>query len=145
MTVLQNFQARVDRIPWPFLFLLRIALGCMLIIKGVGFIGHIRQLENIIAGSRFQAGSVFLTHYIPYAHLLGGFFILIGMYTRFFSLIQLPVLIGAVFFVNAPHAAFHVQSGEWGFSIIVLVLLIFFSIEGSGTISIQHFVKRHAL
>jgi uncharacterized membrane protein YphA (DoxX/SURF4 family) len=145
MTFLQYFQDRVDRIPWPFLFLLRVALGCMLIIKGIGFIGHIQQLDAIIAASRFQAGSVFLTHYIPYAHLLGGFFILIGLYTRFFSIIQLPVLVGAVFFVNAPHATFNVQGGEWGFSIVVLVLLIFFSIEGSGSHSIQHYVKRHAL
>ncbi|TDX00774.1 DoxX family protein [Dinghuibacter silviterrae] len=145
MTYLQYFHDRVDRVPWPLLFLLRIALGCMLIIKGVGFIGHIQQLEGIIAASRFQAGSEFLTHYIPYAHLLGGFFIVIGLFTRFFSIIQIPVLVGAVFFVNTPHAAFNVQGGEWGFSIIVLVLLIFFSIEGSGSMSIQHYVKRHAV
>lgn len=145
MSVLQHFRTSVDRMPSPLLFLLRAALGCMLIIKGVEFISHIHQLEGIIAESRFQGGSIFLTYYIPYAHLLGGFFILIGLYTRFFSLIQLPILIGAVFFINAPHTAFQVQAGEWGFSIVTFVLLIFFSIEGSGPVSIQDYVHKHAV
>ncbi|HTJ13867.1 MAG TPA: DoxX family protein [Dinghuibacter sp.] len=145
MSVLQRFREWVDRMPPPFLFLLRVALGCMLIAKGISFISHIRQLEDIIAASRFQAGSVFLTHVIPFAHLLGGFFILIGLYTRFFCWVQLPILIGAVFFINLPHAAFNVESGEIGFSIVVLVLLIFFAIVGSGPYSIQEYARRHAL
>lgn len=145
MSVLQRFRSRVDRVPSPFLFLLRVALGCMLIAKGVFFLSHIRQLEDIIYASRFQAGSVFLTHMIPYANLLGGFFILIGLYTRFFCWIQLPILIGAVFFINAPHAAFAVEGGELGFSIVVLVLLIFFVIEGSGPYSIHEYARKHAL
>jgi putative oxidoreductase len=73
MSLLQQFHAGVDRVPSPLLLLLRAALGCMLIAKGIGFISHIGELEDIIAESHFQAGSWFLTHYIPYAHLLGGF------------------------------------------------------------------------
>lgn len=145
MNAIQQLRSRIERIPPSVLFLLRAALGLMLIIKGVGFVSHIPELEEIISNSRFQGGSVFLTHYIPYAHLLGGFFILIGLWTRFFSLIQLPVLIGAVFFINAPHATFHVQAGEFGFSIIVLLLLFFFSVEGSGPYSVQEYVREHAV
>jgi putative oxidoreductase len=145
MSVLQQFRDRVDRMPSPLLFLLRVALGCMLIAKGVSFISHIGQLEDIIAASHFQSFQVFLTHFIPYAHLLGGFFILIGLYTQFFSWIQLPILFGAVFFINMPHAAFNVEAGELGFSIVVFVLLIFFSIEGSGPYSIQEYVRKHAV
>lgn len=145
MNTVQLLRTRIDRIPPSLIFLLRAALGLMLIIKGVGFVSHIPQLEEIIANSRFQGGSVFLTHYIPYAHLLGGFFVLIGLWTRFFTIIQLPVLVGAVFFINAPHAAFHVQAGEFGFSIIVLLLLLFFSVEGSGPYSVQEYVREHAV
>lgn len=145
MNVLQHFHTNVDRVPSPLLFLLRVALGGMLIAKGVEFASHSRQLEDIIASSRFQTGSLMLTYYIPYAHLLGGFFILIGLFTRFFSLIQLPVVFGAVFLINAPHATFGVQGGEWGFSILVFILLIFFSIEGSGRISVYDYVHKHAV
>jgi putative oxidoreductase len=143
MSAFQQLRARIDAMPPTILSLLRIGLGIMLIIKGIEFISHISQLEDIIARSNFPQGSDFLTYYIPYAHLLGGFFILIGLYTRFFSLIQIPVLIGAVFFVNAPSTAFHVQTGEFGFSIIVLLLLIFFSIAGSGQISIGDWLRHH--
>jgi putative oxidoreductase len=145
MSALQHLRTRIDSLPWFLLFLLRVALGFMLIIKGIGFISHITELEQIIDNSRIQIGSVFLTHYIPYAHLLGGFFILIGLWTRFFCLIQLPVLIGAVFFINAAHATFHVQAGEFGFSIIVLLLLLFYTIEGSGPISVHDYIREHAV
>jgi len=131
--------------PPVLLFLLRLGLGLMLFIKGVGFISHIRELESIIAVSRFETGSMFLTYYVAYAHLLGGVFILIGLYTRFFSIIQLPILLCAVFFINAPHTAFNVQTGELGFSIVVLLLLIVFSIEGSGPYSVGKFARSHAL
>ena len=140
MTFTHNLRTRIDTMPPSFFFLLRIALGIMLFIKGVEFISHIQQLESIIAASRFQEGTVFLTHYITYAHLLGGFFIIIGLFTRFFCIIQLPILFGAVFFFALPHTAFNVQIGELGFSIVVLVLLIFFSIKGSGSYSIGRYV-----
>jgi putative oxidoreductase len=145
MNVIQQFQTRVGHWPSPILFLLRVALGCMLMIKGIGFISHIQALEAILAESHFQNLSQFLIYYIPYAHMLGGLFILLGLWTRFFSLIQLPVLFGAVFLINVPHATFQVQAGELGFSIVVLLLLIFFSIEGNGPYSISRFVHTHAV
>ena len=145
MNVIQRFQTRVEHWPHAFLLLLRVALGCMLMIKGIGFISHIQMLEEILSNSHFQGGSQFLIHYIPYAHLLGGLFILLGLWTRFFSLIQLPILFGAVFLINVPHATFQVQGGELGFSILVLLMLIFFSIEGNGPYSISKYIHTHAV
>jgi uncharacterized membrane protein YphA (DoxX/SURF4 family) len=145
MNYARQLQARIQTMPPVLLFLLRIGLGLMLFIKGVGFISHFQELENIIDASHFEAGSLFLAYYVGYAHLLGGLFILMGLFTRFFAFIQLPILIGAVFFINAPHSAFNVQTGELGFSIVVLLLLIFFAIEGSGPYSVGRFARSHAL
>jgi putative oxidoreductase len=145
MNVIQQFQQRVGHWPSPVLFLLRVALGCMLMIKGIGFLSHIQALEAILGESQFPGVHQFLIYYVPYAHMLGGLFILLGLWTRFFSIIQLPVLFGAVFLINIPHGTYQVQAGELGFSILVLLMLLFFSIEGNGPYSISRYMHTHAV
>jgi hypothetical protein len=51
--------------------------------------------------------------------------------TRIAILFQIPILIGAVIFVNLPKGFFAVNS-ELGFSVLVLFLLVFFLFYGSG-------------
>lgn len=140
-----SLKARIDSLPPLLLFVLRVALGITLQFKGISFLSHYQDLEHIIDESYFQAGSEILTHYIAYASLLGGLFIMIGLFTRICCLAQIPILFGAVFFVNIPHSAFDVQGGEWVLSIIVFVFLIFFTIEGSGPYSVRRLSRREAL
>jgi uncharacterized membrane protein YphA (DoxX/SURF4 family) len=70
--------------------------------------------------------------------------IILGLFTRVAVIIQLPVLIGAVFFVNAGHGFMNVDS-QLGLSILVLLLLFFFLLEGGGPYSLDRYVKRKAL
>jgi uncharacterized membrane protein YphA (DoxX/SURF4 family) len=42
--------------------------------------------------------SFMIAHYVAVAHLVGGLMLLFGLYTRLATLVQLPVLIDAVFF-----------------------------------------------
>lgn len=66
--------------------------------------------------------------------------ILAGLFTRLSCLIQIPVLFGAVILVNIKQ---DVYSGESDllFSFVILVLLIFFFVEGGGPLSLDNFLR----
>jgi uncharacterized membrane protein YphA (DoxX/SURF4 family) len=127
-----------------WLVVLRVALGILLLVKGISFISHADQLEAMIANSRFRSGTAFLTSYVTFAHLLGGVLIIVGLLTRIAVIAQIPVLLGAVFFINARSGIFSLQS-EFGLSLLVLLLLIFFLVEGGGPFSLDKFIKTHLL
>src|SRR5438128_2613583 len=114
-----------------WLVLLRIGLGICLFIKGISFISNTAALERLLAGSRLNFP--WLAHLITWAHLFGGFMIIIGLFTRLAALIQIPILLGAVILVNAKAGVFAAES-EFPLSLVVLLMLIFFLIEGSGPI-----------
>lgn len=79
-----------------------------------------------------------LAHYVIFAHALGGPLIVVGLYTRIASAIQLPVLIGAVIFVNYPKGFLSIGSHmELEVSLIVLIGLIVFMIFGAGKFSLD--------
>jgi putative oxidoreductase len=126
----------------PLLFLiLRVGLGILLLLKGFSFLSNSSQLEEIILQSRFKTGSAFLVSYIAFAHLFGGVFIIIGLLTRWVVALQLPVLIGAVFFVNMGKDVFGIGSEFW-LAVLVLALLILFLIKGAGPLSIDGYMKK---
>jgi putative oxidoreductase len=127
-----------------WLVVLRVALGILLLFKGISFISHADELEAMITNSRFRSGTAFLTSYITFAHLLGGVLIIIGLLTRLAVLAQIPILIGAVFFINARNGVFSLPS-EFALSLLVLFMLIFFLIEGGGPFSVDKFIKTHLL
>lgn len=119
-----------------WLDILRIVLGIIIFIKGFFFIKNTDALMTIMSNSKFPWVSLIIAHYVAFAHLVGGFLIAIGLLTRVAILFQLPVLIGAVVFINAQHGFFS-QNSELMFSIIVLFMLIFFLIYGSGPLSVD--------
>jgi uncharacterized membrane protein YphA (DoxX/SURF4 family) len=77
-------------------------------------------------------------HYIVFAHLVGGFLLCLGILTRFACIIQIPVLIGAIIFINSDSGIFRPFS-ELTLSILVLALLILFLIVGNGPWSLKLF------
>lgn len=120
---------------------MRMGLGIFLFIKGVMFIQDTDALFSIMQKSQFPWISIGLAHYVAFAHLVGGFFIAIGMITRVAILFQIPILLGAVFFIN-PERGFYSENTELWSSIIVLVLLIAFFIFGSGRYSVDHLIRK---
>lgn len=117
---------------WMVVF--RILLGLSLFIKGIQFIQNKSILQKIVEENHTIQDYFWLQTIIPWVHLLGGVFILIGMFTRIAVIVQLPILIGAVFFVNSKKWIFASES-ELGLSIIILVLLIVFLFAGDGYLS----------
>src|SRR5215218_4173374 len=126
------------------LLVARIVVGVVLLIKGILFVSNSEQLEQLILSSRFAFGVRFLTAYITFAHLFGGVFIIIGLFTRIAALLQIPILLGAVFLV-LPWQVHITGIGELILSIVVLGLLLFILWKGSGEISMEQYLKRHLL
>lgn len=119
---------------------LRIFLGGLLFIKGYLFIEDISEIYALIEDN-FQISSFIIAHYVAMAHLVGGIMLLFGLFTRLAALVQLPVLIGAVFFIHA-RDAFMITATEQEYALVVLVLLIVFFIYGGGKWSVDHKVIR---
>ncbi|HMO63270.1 MAG TPA: DoxX family membrane protein [Ferruginibacter sp.] len=123
-----------------WLALIRVALGAALLLRGVNFLDNTAELQTSIDASVFQSHSEWIAHAIPWIHIGGGFLIIIGLFTRFASLIQMPVLIGAVFFINSKKGFFTTET-SLPYSIIILLLLIVFLIEGSGMLSLAQYFR----
>ncbi|ARS35534.1 DoxX family protein [Pontibacter actiniarum] len=120
---------------------LRVALGIFLLVKGVMFVQDTEALFSIMRKSQFPWVSIGLAHYVAFAHLVGGLLIAMGLLTRVAILFQIPILLGAVFFIN-PERGFYSENTELWTSVIVLFLLIFFLVFGSGRFSVDHLIRK---
>jgi putative oxidoreductase len=121
-----------------WLVVLRVALGLCLFAKGIVFMSNSILLDRLLEGSPVAGGIAWLPILVTWANLLGGFLLIVGLLTRWVALIQLPILAGAIFFVNA-----HTQETELGLAILVFLLLIFFLVEGSGPLSLDAYFEKN--
>lgn len=137
-----DIQHWADRHHPIWLDYLRIAFGIFLFVKGFLFIQDTVALQNLITTSRFGWASLAIAHYVAFAHLVGGFMIAIGYQTRIMVLFQLPILIGAVFFVN-PGVGLYSGAAEFWISLLSLILLLVFLVFGSGRYSVHQYMRTH--
>lgn len=119
---------------------LRIALGVILIVKGISFISDTGSTRQLLTSTQFLPVAWAAMCYIVFCHLVGGFFIAIGLLTRYAVAFQLPILIGALFLVHLRSGLTFLNS-DLLVAIIVLVLLIVFLIVGSGKYSYDEKLK----
>ncbi|MGV3705559.1 MAG: DoxX family protein [Arcticibacter sp.] len=139
MKALTKIQDWGDRHHPRWLDFFRIMLGLVLIWKGVQFAGNLRAFDALIenAGFGMILSVSMLAHIIVVLHIIGGLLIVLGSSTRFCCLLNLPVLIVAVFYnINQHQDIFRPYAEIW-LSTFVLVGLIVFLIEGDGVISIE--------
>lgn len=121
-----------------FLDIFRIALGIFITWKGLQFISNMDELQNTTQGITTWFAGAALAHYIIFAHLLGGPLIVAGLFTRVVCMLQLPILLGAVWFVNAPRGHLSIGSYmELWLSLLVLAGLIVFMVFGAGRFSLD--------
>ncbi|UAY53323.1 DoxX family protein [Ferruginibacter albus] len=124
-----------------YLILLRVALGFFLVLKGLYFVTNPAVLNEMILNSRLNMINTngLLTFIITWANLLGGTFITLGLFTKISVWAQIPILLGAVLFVNTRTG---VAPGELVLSIVILALLILFATLGPGKFSMDYYIKR---
>ena len=120
---------------------LRVCLGLALFIRGIQFIKNDSLFQQVITHSAFLQTYPWLHLTIPWFHLLGGILILIGVFTRLAAALQIPILIGAIFFVKQDSSLF-LGALEIPFAIFILILLIVFLIEGDGYFSWKNLINR---
>ncbi|HEX9510049.1 MAG TPA: DoxX family membrane protein [Puia sp.] len=135
-----------DRHHPKILDLLRMVLGLFLVVKGVIFLNNAAYLRYLIIENRAirQSPEIItaLIYYVTYMHVLGGGLIFLGLYTRLWALLQLPIVFAAVFFVNITSP--YVNSELW-LSILVLALLLLFLVIGSGPLSLDRLLSNMKL
>ena len=125
--------------------ILRIALGLLLIWKGINFVRDATQLASLIKQTGvgiFTQNENILALMVTILTLLCGLFITIGLFTRLSSIVQIPVVLIALLFVNIKNIE---RNGfELVLSVVVLILLILFAVKGSGVFSADEYFRRGA-
>ncbi len=121
--------------------ILRLVLGICLVYKGFAFIQNKDQLISYFEHSKTLSNFTGFITILPWVHIIGGLLIFVGLFTRLMSLIQIPILLGAVVFVNMTESEKGAQS-ELPFSFLMLVLVIVFFIEGGGFMSLDNYVRK---
>jgi uncharacterized membrane protein YphA (DoxX/SURF4 family) len=140
MNIIQRLEVWGDSHHPRWMDFVRIALGIFLCYKGVDFLLHMSKLINLMnTSTSFSFGSfayILAGHYVTFAHIVGGIFLILGLFTRFACAIQIPILLGAVMFINTSREMLQPYS-ELVLSILVLLLLVYFLIAGNGPFSFK--------
>ncbi|MBL7996515.1 DoxX family protein [bacterium] len=114
---------------------MRIYLGIALFLRGLILLSDPSAITTL-AGAQ----QVYMMYsYIIAGHLIGGFLLTIGFMTRLAALLQIPILVGAVFFIHLQQGLMTVgQSLE--LAALVLALLVIFFLFGSGIYALDNYV-----
>ncbi len=121
--------------------LFRVILGGALFIKGVDFIRNKAVLKQVISETDLLEKFSILEAAIPWIHLLGGLFILIGMFTRLVIFIQIPLIVGAIIVLfNTRNTSFY--STEMIFAVTILLMLLIYLKFGDGFYSWKNLIHK---
>jgi uncharacterized membrane protein YphA (DoxX/SURF4 family) len=111
---------------------IRIFLGFALFVRGFLFVINPEALTRL-AGSE---QNFWIFAYVAIGHLIGGFMLCIGFLTRLATLIQIPILVGAIFVYHLKQGL--LSSGQsLEISVLVLFLLLIFFLFGGGELSMD--------
>ena len=143
-----------------WLDLLRIGVGIFLFIQGLAFINDIWALQQVLLKINLNWDAFYLAHIIAFTHIIGGFLIAIGLFTRIVIFFQLPILIGAIIFMwpgfdystinqQVPLGILYIWSGadktylslEWWTALITFILLLVCWILDSGPWSVDQLLE----
>jgi uncharacterized membrane protein YphA (DoxX/SURF4 family) len=138
MNLLERLEFWGDRHHPKWMDIIRIALGIFLCYKGIDFLTHMSDLISLMYSQGSTAPFFYLLagHYAAAVHILGGIFLTLGVMTRLACVIQIPVMLGAIFFISSNQEMLRPYS-ELALSVIILLLLIYFLIAGNGLWSVK--------
>ncbi len=141
MNVIHKIEKWGDSHHPRFLDIIRIALGIFLLLKGLGFMDNTANLKSMIENQpdiSVPSGVLMaLVYYVTFVHLVGGTLIALGILTRFSAIMQIPVVFGAVFFINILQSPFNTDLAS---SVAALIFLAVFAVIGSGKLSLENYL-----
>ena len=129
-----------------FFLILRVALGMTLAIRGIYYMIAIQPLYSLIRESRLNQFNMNmpLALIISGVHTLGGAFIILGFLTKIAAWAQIPIVLGAIIFINLNNSLSQTYT-ELLLSVVVLLLSVIFALGGGGKISMDNYAKEHLL
>jgi len=79
------------------------------------------------------------TWYLILAHGLGGIFLVLGIYTRWAALANVPIMLGAIVFVHLKNGFWAHQKPEAGYEyvLVLLVATVAAAMIGGGALSLR--------
>ena len=139
MKTLSKIQRWGDAHHPAWLDLFRISLGLILIWKGIQIATNLDAFSAMMAKSKLPESFAisFFAHLVILIHIIGGSMIALGTNTRLACMLQIPILLVAIFYINLPANILKLYSEFW-LSVTVLTGLVFFMIEGNGPLSVDH-------
>jgi putative oxidoreductase len=142
MNTVIKLESWADRHHPKWIDILRVVLGIIFIIKGVALIEHREQVIMMMEKSNIDLFTFSLSsQYVIAFDLAGGLFIAIGLLTRLIVLFQLPVVVLSIVFIDYHQNLFALNS-ELGYLVLILALVIFFLLYGSGSISVDNYISK---
>ena len=115
----------------------RMLFGLMLHLKGLYFIFRTWGVFQSAPGSSNGQEEIIVVYVLAFLHIMMGTLIVIGVGTRYASLIMIPVIIASVFFSNQ-----HLNNAlQIVYSVITLGLSIFYFMHGDGRFSVKQYMK----
>ena len=117
--------------------LIRIYLGVALFVRGWILLADPSEITELAGAQRVY----WWYGYVIGAHLGGGLLLALGFLTRWAALLQLPILLVAVFFIHIEQGLMTVgQNLE--VAALVLVLLIVYVLFGSGVLALDNYLTK---
>ena len=115
--------------------LMRIYLGIALFVRGWLLLSDPSVITELVGAQQVY----WWYSYIIGAHLIGGLLLTLGFLTRWAALLQIPILLGAIFFIHAEQGLMTPgQSLE--VATLVLVLLSVYALFGSGVFALDSYL-----
>ena len=126
-----------------FMDLIRAYLGIGLFIKGMYIMQHEVEFQRLVENTNGMSLSLMAAaHYIIPVHFVGGAMLLLGFATRFAAVAQIPLLVGAIFYVYLPRFATLELRQNLEFTGLVLFLLCVLTVYGSGRYSLDYVLHK---
>jgi len=136
MKQLNEFLQKLDSRQGVAYSSIRIFLGIALFIRGWLLVADPGAIFVLDIGEEMHM----FYSYVTIIHLLGGFLLAIGLFTRFAALFQIPILFSAVFLIDAKDGL--MMGGQsLELASLVLFLLIIYFVFGSGPLALNNYFK----
>lgn len=123
--------------------LLRIYVGLLLVTKGIQFIStaqHEAEYMSLIVTNEFM--EFFSVQLVAIIHIAAGTCLALGLLTRISALVQIPLVVGALFFVSSKEML-NTNPQKLDFVMLLLCLLLVFALYGGGTTSLDYVLKKN--
>jgi len=122
--------------------IIRMLVGLLLVAKGYVYFNNAAYIRELIIQNKLINQSedliTAIIFYTTYVQMAGGTMIFLGLSTRIAAIFLLPIIFGAIFFINILNPFFN---SELWLSVLVMALLILFIVIGSGPISLDRLLS----